>query len=261
VEPYFIPVAVTGRLEERLVEVHARGRLIERLVDKGYRVSPNAPVELYTADPIVLAELGEEPATIIVEAPRLLGVLAGLVGLPTSRDGIVAARCLLEACGEKRVRPGFKGVLRILLDMMLYSEIGRMTRFAIVGASGIPVNLAVWLLLVRVLGLAGRGGVQGYALPDFLASEAAILWNFAWNEGWTFSDLELSRKPRDIASRLARYNIISLVGVGLLVVIHGALMGLGLGDLAAYLLSIFLVFVYNYAFSRILAWRGSPVSF
>ena len=242
-------------MEKDVEAVLASRRLGEKLEKLGYRVSRDAAIEVYTSDQEVLEACAGSRATVVVKAPRLLVMLAGLLRLPTDREGVIAARCREEPCSRVELRPGLLRLLRILFEMLMYTEVGRMARFAVVGASGVPVSVAAWLLLVRILGLAGSGGLHGYALPDFLASEAAIIWNFAWNEKWTFSDLPLPRAPLHVASRLAKYNAISLAGVALLILIHAGLMDLGLGDLDAYLLGILIVFVFNYALSRLIAWR------
>ncbi len=240
-----------------MVEVAAPRRLCGKLRRMGVRVSANAPILVYTADRRVLEAVGDQPRRIVVEAPRIIVMIAGLLRLPIAGEGIIAADCRAEQCGEARkLSLSLLELLRILVDMLMYTEVGRMARFAVVGASGVPVNLAAWLLLVRVFHMARPGEIHGYALPDLLASEVAILWNFAWNEWWTFSDLQLPRSPASIASRLIRYNVITLIGVGLLILIHGLLMELGLSDVDAYLTAILLVFVFNYVFSRLLAWRG-----
>lgn len=79
-------------------------------------------------------------------------------------------------------------------------------RFATVGASGVVVNLAVvWLVHTRL-------GVW-FPLASGVATEAAIVWNYAGNELWTYHLRRLS------LGRLARFNAAALVALALTVAV------------------------------------------
>ncbi|PSO50537.1 MAG: hypothetical protein BRC31_07410 [Actinobacteria bacterium QS_5_72_10] len=57
-------------------------------------------------------------------------------------------------------------------------------RFATVGASGVGVNLGMlWLLLHGPVALAAEGP---FPAASAIATETAILWNYAGNELWTY---------------------------------------------------------------------------
>lgn len=79
---------------------------------------------------------------------------------------------------------------------------GNIVRYAIVGASGVLVNELILALLYGYMGLPA----------DPLAIEASVVSNFVLNDRFTF------RKKGAINSaflfRLARYNIFSLLGIG-----------------------------------------------
>lgn len=86
-----------------------------------------------------------------------------------------------------------------LLDLIFT---GVLFRFAAVGLSGVLVNL---LLLM--------GLHEGMAVPVTLAApfaiEASVLWNFAWNERWTFR----GRGGGSLVSRCWRFHVASVVGM------------------------------------------------
>ena len=79
---------------------------------------------------------------------------------------------------------------------------GLLLRFAVVGASGVLVNEAFLY-----------AGVAGLGLPLILAAlvavEASVLWNFAWNEAWTFR----GRGGGTPALRLGRFHVASAAGM------------------------------------------------
>jgi putative flippase GtrA len=121
----------------------------------------------------------------------------------------------------------------------------RLARFALVGASGVLVNTAVLSLLVELVGLnpLAAGG---------LATEAAILSNFALNDRWTFGG---ARRGVAWPWRALRYNLVA--GGGLLIsigVLAALMQGPGLYYLFANVFAIGAGFLWNYTGS---AWFAS----
>ena len=74
----------------------------------------------------------------------------------------------------------------------------RLLRFAVVGASGVLVNMGLLMLLTE------RAGWP-YILASLLAIEASILSNFALNNAWTWSD----RKSSPLLHRLVKYHTVA----------------------------------------------------
>jgi len=75
-------------------------------------------------------------------------------------------------------------------------------RFSIVGASGIVVNLGLYLLLTRVFDVSLH-----VASP--VAIEASIIWCFSLNDAWSFG----GRQTRaSLLMRLARFHAVCGVG-------------------------------------------------
>jgi dolichol-phosphate mannosyltransferase len=88
---------------------------------------------------------------------------------------------------------------------------GRLPRFAVVGASGVAVNSGVLAALTSML--------RWWYLPaSLLATEAAILWNFALSERCVFDH---SGRAHPLRARLAGFVLVNtglaLVGSPLLV--------------------------------------------
>jgi putative flippase GtrA len=83
----------------------------------------------------------------------------------------------------------------------------RIAKFAAVGSSGVPINLGLLYLLAELC-----------RLPEVAASavaiELSILWNFALNNAVTFRDRNPSAQATFV-SRLVRYNLVGLVGLGI----------------------------------------------
>lgn len=88
----------------------------------------------------------------------------------------------------------------------------RFLRFVAVGASGVVVNLgSFWVLLTL--------GVHRFVASP-IAIEVSIVWNFLWNNYWTFADRELVGRNR---VRGLRFNLVSL---GTLALSFGTFLGL-----------------------------------
>jgi putative flippase GtrA len=83
----------------------------------------------------------------------------------------------------------------------------RVLRFALVGLSGVIVNLGILALLSDVIHIDD-------VVSSAIAIEVSIVSNFFFNNAWTFSDKnELARVG--FGSRLFRYNLVSLVGLAI----------------------------------------------
>ena len=106
--------------------------------------------------------------------------------------------------------------LAVRVSVLADQHAPRFLRFCLVGGSGVVVNMGILALLVSV-------GGWSPVLAAPVATEAAILNNFAINDRWTFAD---RRGTYRWYERLLRYNGITIgglvmdVGFGL----YGALM-------------------------------------
>jgi dolichol-phosphate mannosyltransferase len=129
----------------------------------------------------------------------------------------------------------------------------RFLRFALVGASGVVVDMAFLFLFSdpRALGL-------GLTRSKALAAELAIINNFLWNDAWTFRDLVGGQTGlRHKLRRLLKFNLVC--GFGLL--LNVALLNIQFNVLhmnryVANLVAIAVVTAWNYWLNLRLNWRG-----
>ncbi len=132
-------------------------------------------------------------------------------------------------------------------------------RFCLVGFTGVFVDLAVFYILRKVLGL-------GLTRSAILSAEVAILNNFLWNDIWTF--VSISRRQSGNRQRLKRFikfNLICLSGVILQTLIINIIYNFfqlseGLAkvapiDVLAKLIAIVLVTFWNFWLNMKLSWR------
>src|SRR5262245_55258503 len=90
----------------------------------------------------------------------------------------------------------------------------RFTRFAVVGLSGVVVNLGLLYVFAEQL-------LLGETWSSVLAIELSILWNFFLNNAFTFHDRNETAHA-GLFSRLLRYNAVALVGLGIQVGVAAA---------------------------------------
>jgi putative flippase GtrA len=135
----------------------------------------------------------------------------------------------------------------------LLSRYGRLIRFGLVGLSGVVVNSAVLWALVRSVALA-------VPIASALATEAAIVSNFALNDRWTFSS---ARTCDSLWQRFLRFNGVSLGGLLITAVLLTLLTSyVGLPLLPANLLAVSSAITWNYVLNTRWTWRdqsGAPL--
>ncbi len=117
----------------------------------------------------------------------------------------------------------------------------RILKFACVGCIGVGVNTGVLYVLSRLLGLP-------LVAASAIAVELAVISNYFLNARWTFATGVASFR------RFARFNLASLLGLGLNVMVVWLLVRVGIYFLAANLFGIAAGFASNYALSSIWVW-------
>jgi len=107
--------------------------------------------------------------------------------------------------------------LSLLLTLKLGVASLRVTRFTVVGASGLVVNMLALALLTDVVGFY-------YLLSAILATQASTAWNFAFTERWVFAGrgLERSRTARLILFFGMNNAALALRGPALVVLVSAA---------------------------------------
>jgi glycosyltransferase involved in cell wall biosynthesis len=141
--------------------------------------------------------------------------------------------------------------LRQLVVLRAGSTPRRFTRFGLVGASGLVVNMAVFAALYAI-------GLH-YLLGALLATSASTLWLFVLTDRWVFAGRDTVRSTR---SRLGLYVVLNyagfLVRVPLLVLLVAAL---GLDPLAGNLVSLLVLTLARFAVADTWIWKtadGGP---
>lgn len=121
------------------------------------------------------------------------------------------------------------------------ARVARILKFAGVGCVGVGINTSALYIFSRWLGLPIAAASAG-------AVELAVISNYILNARWTFATRVASFR------RFAKFNLASLFGLGLNVMIVWLLVRIGIYFLAANLLGISAGFASNYALSSIWVW-------
>jgi dolichol-phosphate mannosyltransferase len=130
----------------------------------------------------------------------------------------------------------------------------RFLRFALVGLSGVAVDMSALFLLSdrRTLGL-------GLTRSKAIAAELAIFNNFLWNDAWTFRDLLGARKSTALkVRRFVKFNIICGIGILFNVLLLNLQFNvLHVNRYVANLVAIGIMTVWNYWLNVKLSWPSS----
>lgn len=145
--------------------------------------------------------------------------------------------------------------LQHLLTLRLAKwPVGRFTRFGIVGFSGVFVDIAIFYLLRKTIGL-------GLTRSAVLSAEVGIINNFLWNDLWTFRDISRSQRgwPKRV-KRLLKFNLICLTALIFNLLIVNLLFNLfGVNEYLAKLIAIATVTLWNFWINMKLSWRVTQV--
>jgi len=121
-----------------------------------------------------------------------------------------------RTAGESKVTARlYLDYLRHLVRLRLATLPPRFPRFAVVGLTGVLVDMALLFVLSdpRALG-------WGLTRSKVLAAEAAIINNFIWNDAWTFGDVAKKLGAgRARLKRFAKFNLICAMGLVLSVLL------------------------------------------
>lgn len=134
------------------------------------------------------------------------------------------------------------------------SQSQRFIRFAIVGLSGVFVDMAVLYILSDPSSLG-----WGLTRSKAIAAEIAILNNFLWNDAWTFRDLaRTQRGQRQRLERFLKFNGVCLVGLALNITILNFLFNTVFDQQHRYLanaIAIAIVTFWNFWLNTQFSWR------
>jgi len=141
-----------------------------------------------------------------------------------------------------RSKLGLGEMLRYLWLLLALSR-WRPVKFAVVGASGILVNLGVLYALLTV-------GV-GHLLAGAISIEASIISNFVFNDLWTFSD----RRAGNHIVRIAKWHGAMALGALVNYVVY-AVLSYFVHYLVAMFVGIIVAFVLRYLLSEFTIWSA-----
>ena len=119
----------------------------------------------------------------------------------------------------------------------------QLVKFCVVGASGYAVNLVVYTLLLRGVGLH-------YVLAAIGSFLVAVTNNYTWNRVWTFR-----HQRGHVVLQGLRFLVVSALALGAnLLVLHG-LVSAGLGEVVAQAIAIVLVTPVNFIGNKLWSFR------
>jgi dolichol-phosphate mannosyltransferase len=156
--------------------------------------------------------------------------------------------------GESKVsRKIYLEYLQHLLRLRIYSlPLSRLGRFAVVGLSGVVVDMGLLFLL-------SDPSMMGWGLTrsKLIAAELAIVNNFIWNDAWTFRDL--ARDQWRLGQRLRRFwkfQLICLAGLLINTVLLNIQFNIfGVNRYVANAIAIAAVTGWNFWLNLKLSWR------
>jgi dolichol-phosphate mannosyltransferase len=161
-----------------------------------------------------------------------------------------------RSAGESKVtRQVYVDYLRHLMRLRVDSlPVGRFLRFALVGLSGVFVDMGLLYLLSDPATLG-----WGLTRSKIIASSAAILNNFVWNDLWTFGDI--SARQAGMQHRFRRLlGFAAVCGLGLVlnVVLLNLMFNLlRMNRYIANLIAIAIVTGWNFGLNSRLNWRDN----
>lgn len=125
---------------------------------------------------------------------------------------------------------------------------GRFIRFALVGLSGVFVDMPIFWLLVNVAHINDLVSI----LPAYAA---ATVWNFTLNDRWTFRDRR-EGSARSALHRFAKYLIVSLPPLAYRMATYYPLTRVSnQTKLTAYIIAIVVGMAWNFGVNFLWTWR------
>jgi putative flippase GtrA len=119
----------------------------------------------------------------------------------------------------------------------------QLAKFCVVGGSGYVVNLAVYTLLLRGVGLH-------YLLAAVGSFLVAVTNNYLWNRVWTFR-----RQRGHLAYQGMRFLVVAVLALSANLVLLKALVSLGVGKIVAQAIAIVLVTPLNFVGNKLWSFR------
>ncbi len=128
-----------------------------------------------------------------------------------------------------------------------------LVKYCVVGALGVAVNLAAYLILSQILLGTPQADIRAFSLPFLGGMEAAILFNFLLNNSWTFATVKL--RGFNAFTGFVTFNFACLFGALANYAVSAQLSAVGMGLLTSVIIGAFVGMVWNYTMSRLLTWK------
>jgi len=161
-----------------------------------------------------------------------------------------------EAGESKVTRRVYVDYLRHLIRLrMADGPLNRFARFALVGLSGVVVDMGLLFVLSDPSMLA-----WGLTRSKLIAAEFAIVNNFIWNDHWTFGDLTVRQQAfSQRVLRFTKFQIVCAMGVLINTVLLNIQFNLlGMNRYVANAVAIGVVTGWNFWLNLKLSWRQKP---
>lgn len=188
-------------------------------------------------------------SSISLEGVRGVGykiLLEILAFNPTAR--VVDVPYVFEPRRSGRSKLGFKDIVLYLVQVLTISTL---VRFALIGLTGIPVNLGVMALALAIGAPVDIASIAGI--------ESSITWNYTWHEAWTFKTM-FRGGLREVIRRYLGYHASVILGALTQYVTMRILYTiLGVNPLLGQLIGIILGFIANYTLSRRAIWNPTII--
>lgn len=126
-------------------------------------------------------------------------------------------------------------------------------KYCLVGALGVAVNLSVYLAFSRVFFHTTDADLIGFSPPLLAGIEAAIIFNFFFNNSWTFASARL-RGMRAVTGFL-RYNAACLFGALASYAVTSHLFSQGVHEILSVATGAVVGMIWNYTMSRLFTWK------
>lgn len=138
---------------------------------------------------------------------------------------------------------------RLQLSLSL-AFVNRLIRFAIVGLSGVFVDLGGFYFIHTLLG-------WGLTPSAMLSTEVAIINNFLWNDVWTFADVSFRQQlGTQRLQRFLKFNLICFLGLILnSLTVNWLFYRFGVNEYIAKLVAIACVTLWNFWLNLKVNWQ------
>jgi len=138
-----------------------------------------------------------------------------------------------------------------------FKSIERMIKFALVGGSGIVVNLGMFSSIKYLFSIYHASSDTTLLLSSLCGDEISIIYNFILNHKWTFKD---TANDDHIIIKLLKFHAITIISVminnSILFILYKML---GIPDILAKFIGILVAFVWNYFFNARWTWGDNKL--